>query len=145
MGRHELCLGVIYFSYHRLGLLLSFIVFINGFIEEVAGNLIHVAVFDRILGSLVGTLSIIGLAQFEVGEAEVVKASSNIPDVGLAWVGNLEIFVTSLLRARLDLEISARNVMATNRGPEMKEINGFGLTTCTRKFEDERNMEMMLL
>jgi len=129
---------VIDFSYQRLGLLLSFIVFRNGFIEEVAGNLIHVAVVDRILGSLVGTLSAIALAQFEVDEAEVVKESSNIPDVGLAWVGNLEIFVTSLLRARLDLEISARNVLATNRGPEMKEINGFGLTTCTRKFEDEK-------
>ena len=47
-------------------------------------------------------------------------------------------FVTSLLRGRLDLEISARNVLATNRGPEMKEINGFGLTTCTRKSEDEK-------
>ena len=63
------------------------------FIEEVAGNLIHVAVVDRILGSMVGTLSIIALAQFKVGEAEVVKASSNIPDVGLAWVGNLEILL----------------------------------------------------
>jgi len=84
-------------------------------------------------------LSAIALGQFEVGEAEVVKAtSSNIPDVGIAWVGNIAIFVTSLLRGRFDLEIGARDVLPTNRGPELKEINGFGLTTCTRKSEDEK-------
>lgn len=72
-------------------------------------------------------LSHIALAQLEFSEA--VTGSASFPDVGIACLGNLAVFITSLLRGRLDLEIGARDVLATNRGPKLKDISGFGLST----------------
>jgi len=74
-----------------------------------------------------GWLSHIALAQLEFSEA--VTGSASFPDVGIACIGNLAVFITSLLRGRLDLEIGARDVLATNRGPKLKGISRFGLRT----------------
>lgn len=75
-------------------------------------------------------LSNIALAGGLIGEE--VTGSSNVPGIGLACLGNLAVFVTSLLRGRLDLELGGRDVLATMRGPKLEDINdGFGLTTST--------------
>lgn len=73
-------------------------------------------------------LSNIALAGGEMGEE--VTGSANVPGIGLACLGNLAVFVTSLLRGRLDLELGGRDVLATMRGPKLEDINnGFGHTT----------------
>lgn len=72
-------------------------------------------------------LSGIALAQFEF--SGVVSGSVNFPGQEIVSLGNLAVFVTSILRERLDLEMAARDVLATNRGPKLKKINETGLTT----------------
>lgn len=85
----------------------------------------------KLIGCL-GWLSNIAFAQLELGEA--VTASVSFPDVGMSCIGNLATFVTTALRGRLDLEMGARDVLATLRGPKLENIlhrPGFGRTTCT--------------
>jgi len=77
---------------------------------------------------LLGCLSCVALAQEISGT--VSGSVANFPDVGITCLGNLAIFVTSLLRGRLDLEVAARDVLATARGPKPEHIHRFGLTTC---------------
>jgi hypothetical protein len=82
-----------------------------------------------------GWLCNIALAQFEISES--VTGSANFPAIGIAFLGNLAVFITSLLRGRLDLEMGARDVLATLRGPQLYPINdGFGLTTCEQRQQD---------
>lgn len=78
----------------------------------------------------------IALAQFEIDQ-NVTGSASISSDIEISFVGNLAIFVTSLLRGRLDLEMGARDLLATLRSPELYVINkGFGLTTCEPKEEN---------
>lgn len=77
-----------------------------------------------------GWLSAIALAQFEFSEA--VTGSANITDLGITCLANGAVFFASLLRGRLYLEMGARDVMATIRDPELKDIEGLegvGLST----------------
>ena len=66
-----------------------------------------------------GWLCNTALAQLEISER--VTGSANFPDIGIAFIGNLAVFVTSLLRGRLDLEMEmgARDILATMRGPDL--------------------------
>jgi hypothetical protein len=68
-----------------------------------------------------GWLCNIALAQLEISES--VTGSANFPAIGIAFLGNLAVFITSLLRGRLDLEMVARDVLATWRDPQMHHIN----------------------
>lgn len=89
-------------------------------------RLIHLLIIQLIVWF--GWLSNIALAQMRLGET--VTGSLSLPGIGIACIGNLAVFVTSLLRGRLDLEMGARDVLATMRGPKLEDIsNGFGLTT----------------
>lgn len=77
----------------------------------------------------------LAFAQLESGEA--VRGSANFPDLGFAIAGNFGVFITSFLRGKLDLELGARDILATLRGPKLYEINdGFGLTTCEESPEN---------
>jgi hypothetical protein len=90
-------------------------------------RLIHLVIVQLIVWF--GWLSNIALAQMQLGE-EVTGSVNNLPSVGIACIGNLAMFVTSLLRGRFDLEMGARDVLATMRGHKLEDINnGFGLTT----------------
>ena len=78
---------------------------------------------------VLGCLSSVALAMTE-GSETVTGSVASFPDVGITCIGNLGIFITSLLRGRLDLELAARDVLATFRGPKLKPIRRFGLLTC---------------
>lgn len=78
-------------------------------------------------------LSAIVVAQLEL--SDTVTRSVNLSDVGLACLGNLALFITSLLRGRLYLEMGTRDLMATLTGPKIKDIDKFGLTT-THEFSE---------
>lgn len=67
-----------------------------------------------------GWFSYIALAQLELANA--VTGSVSFPAVGLTCIGNLAVFLTSLLRRRLDLEMGVRDLLATITGPELKKI-----------------------
>ena len=86
---------------------------------------------------LLGCLSSVALAMTE-GSETVTGSVATFPDVGITCIGNLGIFITSLLRGRLDLEVAARDVLATVRVAQLLPIHRFGLTTCN-------NMRMFLL
>nr|ABK24775.1 unknown [Picea sitchensis] len=89
-------------------------------------RLIHLLIIQLIVWF--GWLSNIALALTGLGET--VTGSLSLPGIGIACIGNLAVFVTSLLRGRLDLEMGARDVLATMRGPKLEDIsNGFGRTT----------------
>ena len=51
---------------------------------------------------------------------KVVRGTTSFSEAGIAYVGNLSVFITSLLGGRLDSEIGERDVLATKRGPKMK-------------------------
>lgn len=88
------------------------------------------AIIIQLLGWLVW-LSGVALGQLEFSEA--ITGSVNITDIGITCLSNAAVFVTSLLRGRLYLEIGTRDVLATTTGPaKLEEINGeaAGLTTC---------------
>lgn len=88
-------------------------------------------------------LSGIALAQLEFSEA--VTGSVIFPDGAIACLGNLAVFLTSLLRGRLDLENGVRDVLATNRGPKLREIGRrTGLTTCTGE-ENYKDAQVVML
>ena len=81
-----------------------------------------------------GWLCNIALAQLEISES--VMGFANFPAIGIAFLRNLAVFITSLLRGRLDLEMGIGDVLATLRGPQIYEINdGFGLSTCEQQLE----------
>eukprot|EP01018_Ginkgo_biloba_P005380 Gb_27443 [translate_table: standard] len=69
----------------------------------------------------------IALSQLELSEA--VTGSVSFLDAGVTSLGHVAAFTTSFFRGRLDLEMGARDVLATIRGPKLEGINGFGLTT----------------
>lgn len=77
---------------------------------------------------LLGWLSGFAVAQLEL--SETVTSSANFPELGITCLANLAVFFTSLYRGRLDLEMGARDVLATITGPKLENINGDGLTTC---------------
>lgn len=91
----------------------------------------------RIIG-LLGWLSCVAVA-FAGGEEHaagpVTGAVQGFPNVGITCLGNLAILITSLLRGRLDLEMAARDFLATRRGPKLEYIHRFGLKTC-KKYKD---------
>eukprot|EP00253_Pinus_taeda_P002970 PITA_02970 len=72
-------------------------------------------------------LSAIALAQLEL--SDTVTGSVNLTDVGIACLGNLALFITSLLRGRLYLEMGTRDLMATLTGPKLQDINRYGVMT----------------
>lgn len=80
------------------------------------------------LFGLFGWLSGIAVAQLEL--SETVTSFVSFPDLGITCLGNLAVFFTSMYRGRLDLEMGARDVLATITGPKLGSINGYGLTTC---------------
>jgi hypothetical protein len=88
-----------------------------------------------------GWLCNIVFAQFEV--SETVTGSASFPDVGITSLGNLAVFITSLLRGRLDLEMGARDLMATITGPKLYDINEFGLTTCIERKYGKASVVML--
>eukprot|EP01018_Ginkgo_biloba_P005379 Gb_27442 [translate_table: standard] len=67
------------------------------------------------------------LSQLELSEA--VSSSVSFMDAGIVSLGHIAVFATTVLRGRLDLEMGARDVLATIRGPKLEDINGFGFTT----------------
>lgn len=80
-------------------------------------------------------------SQGEISES--VTGSASFPDLGITCIGNAAVFITSLLRGRLDLDMGARDVLATITGPKLNDINGFGVTTC-RKGEYRKASVVML-
>lgn len=77
-----------------------------------------------------GWLSSFAIAQFDISEG--VTGSVNFPTLGITCVANLAVFVTSLIRGRLDLEIGARDALHILAGRKLQKIdgmNGNGLTT----------------
>lgn len=69
-----------------------------------------------------GWLSCIAVAQLEISSA--ITGSASFPHVGITCLGNLAIFITSFIRKRLDLEMGARDFLATFTGPcKFKEIH----------------------
>ena len=69
-------------------------------------------------------------AQLDLSEG--VTRSVNFPTLVITCVGNLAVFVTSLIRGRLDLEIGARDVLDILASCKLVIINGMietGLTT----------------
>lgn len=82
-----------------------------------------------------GWLSCIAVAQLDISSA--ITGSASFPHVGITCLGNLAVFITSFIRKRLDLEMAARDFLATITGPckfkkirdpckfkEMQEITG---------------------
>lgn len=105
-------------------------------------RVIHLSIIRLIVW--LGWVSNIALAQMELSQA--VTGSVEFHGINLACMGNLAVFVTSLLRGRLDLEMGARDVLATMRGPKLVEINnGFGLTTCKAQEYDKASVVMLSL
>lgn len=78
---------------------------------------------------LLGWVCNITLAQLEISEA-ITGSTGTFPDIGITWMANSVVFVASIFKGRLDLEIGARDVLALLRGPKLDKIDGFGLTTC---------------
>ena len=64
-----------------------------------------------------GWLSSFVFAQFDISEG--VTGSVDFPALGITCVANLAVFVTSLIRGRLDLEIGARDVLDIVVSPKM--------------------------
>lgn len=62
-----------------------------------------------------GWLSCIAVAQLEISSA--ITGSASFPRVGLTSLANLAVFITSFVRKRLDLEMGARDFLATMAGP----------------------------
>lgn len=58
-----------------------------------------------------GWLSSIALAQLDISGA--ITGTVSFPHVGIICIGNLAVFITSVLRRRLDLEMGARDLLAT--------------------------------
>lgn len=75
--------------------------------------------------------------------SESVTGSASFPDLGITCIGNAAVFITSLLRGRLDLEMGARDALATITGPKLNDIEGSGITTC-RKGEYKKASVVML-
>jgi len=79
-----------------------------------------------------GWLSSFTMAQLDISEG--ITGSVNFPALGITCLGNLAVFVTSLIRGRLDLEIGARDVLDILKSPKLEIVNGIkhgsGLTTC---------------
>lgn len=74
----------------------------------------------------------IAWSQLELSDA--VTSSVSFLDAGVVSLGHIAIFTTAILRGRLDLEIAARDAMATIRGARLQEVedlNGLGLTSDT--------------
>lgn len=80
-----------------------------------------------------GWFSTFALAQFEISEG-VTGSLNNFPTLGITCVGNLALFVTSIIRGRLDLEMGTRDIIDILSTPKLEKIqgieHGYGLTTC---------------
>jgi hypothetical protein len=79
-----------------------------------------------------GWLSHITLAQLEISEK--VTGSGSFPDLVITCITNLSVFITCFLGRRLDLDISARDVVAP--GPKLEDINGFGVSICKGEYQN---------
>jgi len=72
----------------------------------------------------------IAWSQFELSDA--VTSSVSFLDAGIVSLGHIAVFTTAILRGRLDLEMAARDVIATIRGDRLQaveDLNGYGLTS----------------
>ena len=82
-----------------------------------------------------GWFSTFAFAQSDISEG--VSGMLNFPTLGVTCLGNLSVFITSLIRGRLDTEIGARDALDILASPKLKNINGIqygnGLTTCTEE------------
>ena len=64
----------------------------------------------------------IALAQLEISEA--LTGSVDLPVLGIACIGNIAVFITCLIRGRLDIENGAKEVLTTLTSPKLMPING---------------------
>jgi hypothetical protein len=55
--------------------------------------------------------------QFELSDS--LTGLATFLAIGIKFLENLAVFITSLLRGRLDMERDARDVLATLRGPQL--------------------------
>jgi hypothetical protein len=105
-----------------------------GVFKNSKGSLYTMNVLIIKLVVWLGWLSSVALGQLELSEA--VTGFVNFPEVGISCIGNLAVFITSVSKGRLDLEMGARDVLATLRGSKLYDIknganlNPVGFTTC---------------
>lgn len=80
-----------------------------------------------------GWLSHVALAQQEISEK--LTSSGTLPDLVITCIANLSIFITCFLGRKLDVDVSARDVVGT--GPKLEDTNGFGvLSTCKGEYQN---------
>ena len=73
--------------------------------------------------------------------AQLVTGSTNFCTIGIACIDNFAVFVTSLLRGRLNLEMGAMDALAMIRSPKIEYVNsGFVLMTSVDYFKDSMVM-----
>ena len=80
-------------------------------LKDLQGILYVIGLMIINLVCWLGCLSSAALAQLEVDE--IVTGSASFPVLGITCLGNLVVFITSLIRGRLDIEMAARDVVAT--------------------------------
>ena len=77
----------------------------------------------------------VSLAKFD--RSEGVTGSLIFPALEITCIANLAVFLLSLIRGRLKLEIGAGDLLRILGGTKLKNIDATnGMTTCKRSLED---------